>query len=204
MKLFVFPLGQVLLLPGTTKPLNIFEPRYLQMIQDAQAEKTPIALGFIERHEAHFHVQGGMPLSFVHPIAGYGHPEVIEKRPDGTLLVLLKGEGKAKLGPVQESHRPYLVVEAEPIPEKTEIETSQALQYLNIHKHLVRWIGENISEQAAREQFIQTLTGPLEIVGASTIYLIQDPDMQQMILESNDINEKINLLSGVLLTGQLS
>lgn len=31
----VFPLSSVILIPGSTLPLNIFEPRYLQMVRDA-------------------------------------------------------------------------------------------------------------------------------------------------------------------------
>ena len=34
-KIPVFPLSSVILLPGSNLPLNIFEPRYLQMIRDA-------------------------------------------------------------------------------------------------------------------------------------------------------------------------
>ena len=38
-KLSVFPLPGALLLPRTQLPLNIFEPRYLEMIDDALSEQ---------------------------------------------------------------------------------------------------------------------------------------------------------------------
>ena len=39
----VFPLTGVLLLPGGQLPLNIFEPRYLTMTQDAPDRNDPAA-----------------------------------------------------------------------------------------------------------------------------------------------------------------
>ena len=31
----IFPLSNFIMFPGTTVPLNIFEPRYLQMVNDS-------------------------------------------------------------------------------------------------------------------------------------------------------------------------
>lgn len=43
----VFPLAGVLLLPGGTLPLNIFEPRYLEMVDDAMSTKERM-IGIIQ------------------------------------------------------------------------------------------------------------------------------------------------------------
>ena len=40
----IFPLGGVLLLPGSKLPLNIFEPRYLDMIRDAMSSNRVIGM----------------------------------------------------------------------------------------------------------------------------------------------------------------
>ena len=40
----IFPLAGVLLLPGGQLPLNIFEPRYLEMVTDALAEQRMIGM----------------------------------------------------------------------------------------------------------------------------------------------------------------
>lgn len=40
----VFPLSAALLLPGSRMPLNIFEPRYLQMVDEAMAGKRLIGM----------------------------------------------------------------------------------------------------------------------------------------------------------------
>ena len=40
----VFPLAAALLLPGGRMPLNIFEPRYLHMIDDAIGDRRLIGM----------------------------------------------------------------------------------------------------------------------------------------------------------------
>ena len=34
----IFPLSNFIMFPGTTVPLNIFEPRYLQMVNDSMKD----------------------------------------------------------------------------------------------------------------------------------------------------------------------
>ena len=48
MELLVFPLVNVTLFPKTTKPLNIFEPRYVQMVKDAIKHNKMIAVAHIK------------------------------------------------------------------------------------------------------------------------------------------------------------
>src|SRR5687768_12540547 len=45
----VFPLRGALLLPGGNLPLNIFEPRYLQMVRDAM--QTDQVIGMVQPRE---------------------------------------------------------------------------------------------------------------------------------------------------------
>jgi len=42
----VFPLGNFIIFPHTTVPLNIFEPRYIEMINDSM--KTNKMIGLIQ------------------------------------------------------------------------------------------------------------------------------------------------------------
>ena len=38
-KISIFPLSNFIIFPNTTVPLNIFEPRYLDMINDSMREQ---------------------------------------------------------------------------------------------------------------------------------------------------------------------
>ncbi len=194
MNVAVFPLVNVCLFPGTTKPLNIFEPRYLQMMRDSVANGQHVALGFIENIENVKPHKSGENLSYVRHIAGIGKPRIIQERLNGTLLVFMQAVGKVKLGPLITTETPYLMVEAEEIIEVSELRGTST-QYVNIlNQILARWIQNHIPDPEQRKFFLDSVTGPLEIVGAFASYLVRDYDLQQMILEMNDINDKIQVL----------
>ncbi len=194
MKVSVFPLVNVCLFPGTTKPLNIFEPRYLQMVRDSVATGQPVALGFIENIENVKPHKVGEKLSYVREVAGFGNPTIVQERLNGTLLVFMHATGKVRLGELTSSDTPYLVVEAEEIPEDDELD-SKSIQYVKVlNQILARWIQNHIPDPEQRKFFLDSLTGPREIVGAFASYLIRDYDLQQMILEMSDINDKVQVL----------
>lgn len=52
LELPLFPLNTVLF-PGTVMPLNIFEPRYRQMIVDCQREKKPFGIVLVKPESEH-------------------------------------------------------------------------------------------------------------------------------------------------------
>ena len=47
-RLFVLPLDEMVFFPTSTVPLNIFEPRYMEMVEDSLKDGTPIALPFVD------------------------------------------------------------------------------------------------------------------------------------------------------------
>lgn len=194
MDVFLFPLVNVTLFPRTTKPLNIFEPRYLEMVRESSKNGTPIALGFIEDPASVSPAQPGQKPSFVREIAGYGQVQIIEERPNGTLLVFLQGVGKCRLGEVKKSEAPYIVCEAQPLPEDLQVDVGVMPQVHHLNKILARWITQHIPDESQRDVFMRNLTGPEEIVGAFSAYLVRDYDLQQMVLEIDSLNEKIRFL----------
>ena len=194
MELFVFPLGHFVFFPNTSKPLNIFEPRYLQLVRDSVRTKTPIAIGFVDEPDLPYEYQFGNALGFVRPIVGYGQPTILEERPDGSILILLQGSAKARLGRVQDRGTPYIVCAAEPIAEKTEIDASHLLIYMGLQRVLIQWIKNHFPDAHQREVFMRNLQTPVEILAAYAAYLVVDRDLQQYVLEQNDINDKIDTL----------
>ncbi len=86
----VFPLGGTILLPGCELPLNIFEPRYLNMIEDSL--KGDRLIGMVQsavdpaRHAPH--KDGTKPLA---PIGGLGRIKQFSESDDGRYLIVLTG-----------------------------------------------------------------------------------------------------------------
>jgi Lon protease-like protein len=204
MEVFLFPLVNVSLFPRTTKPLNIFEPRYLEMVKTAAEQKLPIAIGFIEDAGAVGPVKPGEMVSYVRPVAGYGTVQIVEERLNGTVLIFVQGKGKLKLGKVVDRGTPYLVLEAEIIEEVTAVRPESQPAMDNLLKILTRWIHTHIPDPQQQEIFTRSLSGPEEIVGAFSSYLVRDYDLQQMALEFNDINEKIFFLHRLTESNELT
>jgi uncharacterized protein len=91
----VFPLRGVILLPRTSLPLNIFEPRYLQMLDDVMSGTR--VLGIVQPGQS---TQGESPLA---PSAGLrstgavGRLTAYQELDDGRLVISLTGICRFKI-----------------------------------------------------------------------------------------------------------
>lgn len=204
MEVFLFPLVNVTLFPRTTKPLNVFEPRYLAMVREAIATKTPIAIGFIEDPTKVGPVKPGERVPFVREIAGFGYPQIVEERVNGTLLIFLQGEGKLRLGNVIDKGTPYIVCEGEILEETTSVQTAEQASLNALYRTLSRWIQTHIPDSNQRDIFMRNVTRPEEVVGSFASYLVRDYDLQQIVLEYDDINEKIRFLQRLMESNELT
>lgn len=203
MEVFVFPLGNVVFYPSTSKPLNVYEPQYIQMVHDSIHLGIPIALGYVDQPELQYLYEPGSELTFVRSIAGYGTPQIIEKKSDGSLLVFVQGKGKVKLGPVRNEVKPYIVCEAQVISENHHVKTELIRTLGTLRKVLAKWIEKHMGGEQSQQQFLRNIRTPEEILGCFASYLVADHDFQQIILESDDINEKIDLVSRLILSQEI-
>lgn len=87
MKIPLFPLPGVVLLPGTILPLHIFEPRYRAMVADALEGNRTIGMAMMKPG---WERSGGSPPIF--PVGGAGRIVEAEHLPDGRYNIALEGE----------------------------------------------------------------------------------------------------------------
>lgn len=114
----LFPLPNVVALPGLVIPLNVFEPRYRDLVADLDPDAPFLALAVLmPGFEADYQ---GCPE--IHPVVSGGRFLSIEAAPDGRYEVVFVCMGRATLlGEDQETHR-YRVGtvrwEDDPAPER--------------------------------------------------------------------------------------
>ena len=84
-KLPVFPLSNFIIFPKTTVPLNIFEPRYLEMVNDAM--KSNKLIGMIQPKTSND--QSDIPS--LHEVGCLGKITTFRETEDGRILIELKG-----------------------------------------------------------------------------------------------------------------
>lgn len=203
MELFLFPLVNVVLYPSTSRPITVFDPRYVQMMKNAAETKTPVAIGYVDDVESDGKFKVGDEVSFVRDVAGFGDVLILEERLDGSLLVFIQGRGKARLGEALERGTPYIVVKAEEIRENNQVDDEHKHKLEVLHRVLGQWVYTHMPDAQQRHQFMMSINLPDEILGCFASYLIQDFDLQQMILESSDINEKIEMIHRLVQSGEI-
>jgi Lon protease-like protein len=105
----IFPLPGALLLPRARLPLNIFEPRYLAMLDDTlktahrmigMVQTVPIPEG-----------RGGDGMIRLHQIGCAGRVTALQETEDGRYLITLSGVCRFRLGETREGFAPYLRAE---------------------------------------------------------------------------------------------
>ena len=80
----VFPLSNFIMFPGTTVPLNIFEPRYLQMVNDSMKKHRMI--GMIQPKKT-----GMLKKPDLYEVGCVGKITSFNETEDGRILIILNG-----------------------------------------------------------------------------------------------------------------
>lgn len=99
----LFPLDGVLLLPRGHLPLNVFEPRYVQMVEDALARKDRL-IGMVQP-------KGADKALFENGCAG--RIVQFQETEDGRYLITLKGISRFRVVGETNANKPYRIAKAE-------------------------------------------------------------------------------------------
>ena len=98
----VFPLSNFIIFPKTTVPLNIFEPRYIEMINDSM--KTNKFIGMIQPKSLK---KNETNLPILHQIGCLGKITSFKDMDNGKYLIDLKGIIRFKISKEVEHDKPY-------------------------------------------------------------------------------------------------
>jgi Lon protease-like protein len=111
----VFPLTGSLLLPGNLLPLNVFEPRYRNMVADAMAEGRHIGMiqPLVPQQDNWVAMAQAPENPDLYPIGCAGRIERCEPQPDGRYLIVLRGVGRFHVARELPLRRGYRQVEAD-------------------------------------------------------------------------------------------
>ena len=114
----IFPLSNFIIFPYTTVPLNIFEPRYLEMINDSM--KTNKFIGLIQPKKNNIN-----SILDLHEIGCLGKITRFEDTSNGKYLIDLNGLSRFKIIKEIKNNKPY---------RECEISFEDYSDDLNLHK----------------------------------------------------------------------
>ncbi|MFC6199311.1 LON peptidase substrate-binding domain-containing protein [Ponticaulis profundi] len=177
----IFPLAGVLLFPSGLLPLNIFEPRYLNMLDDAMAGDAMI--GMVQSLET-----GPRAHPDIAQVGCLGRISSYSETEDGRYLIALEGICRFRITQELPFERPYREAEAdwspftqdlsapdmEQVPGREQL-LSSLQTYLERNRLQADW---RAAENAPLEQLINSLCAACPFTVMEKQALLEAPDLR--------------------------
>ena len=193
-KIPVFPLSNFIIFPKTTVPLNIFEPRYIQMIDDSM--KSNRYIGMIQPKKT-----GNLKKPDLHKIGCVGKITSFNETEDGRYLIVLNGI--CRYENISEINSDKLYRECEVnfekfsndlIQKKEQINFSDLKQIFNDLKKLFEQQGYQINWKDLEKQDVSQTINTLSMASPFTL------EEKQILLETKDLIDRKKKLEEILVT----
>jgi len=193
-KIPVFPLSNFIIFPNTSVPLNIFEPRYLEMIDDSM--KNDRIIGLIQPKKI---IKKDIPDLYT--VGCAGKITSFNETEDGRYLIILNGLSRFKI--LKEINTGKLYRECEvnfdefnfdTKKNKEEIKFSDLELIFKKLKSLFKKKGYIVNWKKLEKQSLDQTINGLSMTSPFTL------EEKQILLESKDLNIRKNLLEKILNT----
>ena len=187
----IFPLPGAILLPRGQLPLNIFEPRYLNMIDDAMAGDRII--GMIQP-------QGGVQrLHGLSPIGCAGRITSFAETSDGRYLITLTGCARFRLGSEIPTQTPYRQVRADFAPFEADLSAPPVDDVGLDRDGLLDALRAYLETRGLDIDWDTAETAPPEaLINSLSMALPFDPPEKQALLEAASLTDRSTVLTALL------
>ncbi len=190
----IMPIADFVLFPHTVQPLHIFEPRYIEMLQDCLATEHLVTIPLLKGSKAETENQ---PPPF-HEIATMGYINQAKSLEDDTYQVLVTGLVKVQAVEV-ESTKAYRRGAITPVPEFTQVTDSQKkLQdMLRLFQTVLEKAHSGFDLQVFTEEGVSVAMVTHSIISALPI----EPAQKQKMLELQSLELRVEILINFLESG---
>ena len=196
-KIAVFPLSNFIVFPKTTVPLNIFEPRYIDMVNNSM--KTNKFIGMIQPKISKKKISSKDPD--LYKIGCLGKITSFKETEDGRYLIDLKGIIRFKIIdeiPNNEKYRECKINFSDYLHdltlEKEELKFSDLEMIFKDLKNLFEKRGFIINWKALEKQSLDEIINALAMASPFSV------EEKQVLLEASNLNIKKNKISEILST----
>ena len=192
-KIPVFPLSNFIIFPEMTVPLNIFEPRYLQMINDAM--KGSKIIGIIQPKKQNQTIPSLYNIGCAGKITNYNETD------DGRYLIVLSGISRFKI--IQEINTKKLYRECKVNFDDFKID-------LNEHKEEIKFSDLELIFKKSKSLFnkqgyiinwkdleLQSLNQTINTISMASPFSLEE---KQVLLEALNISDRKKKLEEILTT----
>ena len=193
-KIPVFPLSNFIIFPKTTVPLNIFEPRYIQMIDDSM--KSNRYIGMIQPKKT-----GDLKKPDLHKIGCVGKITSFNETEDGRYLIVLNGICRYENISEINSNKLYRECEVnfekfsnDLTQKKEQVNFSDLKQIFNDLKKLFEQQGYQINWKDLEKQSVEQTINTLSMASPFTL------EEKQILLETKNLIDRKKKLEEILVT----
>ena len=194
-KIPVFPLSNFIIFPKTTVPLNIFEPRYIDMVNDSM--KSDKMIGMIQPKSSN----NDDNITNLHDVGCLGKITSFKETEDGRYLIELKGLIRFQKIDEIKTDKKYRLLEVDfhnfyedLNNEKEEIKFSDLKLIFKDLKSLFQKRGFLINWQALEKQNLDETINALAMASPFSL------EEKQVLLEAKNIDIRKNKISEILNT----
>ena len=193
-KIPIFPLSNFIIFPKTTVPLNIFEPRYIQMIDDSM--KSNRYIGMIQPKKT-----GDLKKPDLHKIGCVGKITSFNETEDGRYLIVLNGVCRYETISEINSDKLYRECEVnfekfsnDLIEKNEQVKFSDLKQVFNDLKKLFEQQGYQINWNDLEKQNVGQTINTLAMASPFTL------EEKQILLETRNLIDRKKKLEEILIT----
>ena len=194
-KISVFPLSNFIIFPKTTVPLNIFEPRYLDMVNDSM--KSNKLIGMIQPKS----LENEDNLPELHDIGCLGKITSFKETEDGRYMIELKGLIRFKIIKEIKSQNIYREYEVDfkdyyhdLSEKKEELKFSELELIFKDLKLLFEKRGFIINWKELEKQSLDEIINALSMASPFTL------EEKQVLLEARNLSLRKNKIAEILST----
>ena len=194
-KIPVFPLSNFIIFPNTTVPLNIFEPRYLDMVNDSM--KSNKLIGMIQPKSSKN--ENNTPK--LHDVGCLGKITSFRETEDGRYLIELRGKTRFQKVNEVNSEKKYRILEVDYenfandlTDEKAKINFSDLELIFKDLKSLFEKKGFIINWKALEKQSLDETINALSMASPFSL------EEKQVLLEAENLDIRKNKIAEILKT----
>ena len=194
-KLPIFPLSNFIIFPKATVPLNIFEPRYIDMVNDSM--KSDKLIGMIQPKT----LIKNENSPELHEVGCVGKITSFKETEDGRFLIELKGLTRFKKIKEVKTEKKYRILEInydnfsqDLIDKKEEIKFSDLELIFNDLKSLFEKKGFIINWKALEKQSLDETINALSMASPFSL------EEKQVLLEAENLDIRKNKIAEILKT----
>jgi uncharacterized protein len=187
----VFPLNGALLLPNTSRPLNVFEPRYIDLVDAALGDERLIVL--VQPKDAKEESPEGNDVKLL-KTGCLGRIVHFEESADDRYLIVLEGVCRVRLGEEEQSGTSFRRFAIDPMPFAGDLDPKRGEDAVDRARFVktMRAYADFANIDVDWEEVEQTATA--DLVNLSSMLAPFGPAERQLLLESPTLRERAEAL----------